>query len=154
MSVLDNLSKVFENLSYSRLQSFCHTSNFLAKNQFGFRKHPNSELAALSILDKILPVLEDEKYTMCVFLDYSAYFDNLSRSILYGKLERYGIHGVSLDFTKAYYENRSHYVCYDAFNSSIRSKELGVIQGSKTGPLFFDIYSCDFARLCSNDGSC
>ena len=42
---------------------------------------------------------------------------------------------------------------YDTVKSSIRCQELGVIQGSKTGPLFFDIYSSDFARMCSNDES-
>ena len=69
----------------------------------------------------------------------------VSYSILYNKLDIYGIRGVSLDFIKADYENRSHYVCYDAVKSSIRSQELGVIQGSKTSPLFFDIYFTDFA---------
>ena len=64
---------------------------------------------------------------MCVLHDYSACFDTSSRSILYDKLERYGIRGVSLDFFKAYYENRSQYECYDAGKSSIRSQELGVI---------------------------
>ena len=49
VSVLNNLSKVFENLLYNRLQSFCHASDFLAKNQFGFRKHCNTEFV-LSIL--------------------------------------------------------------------------------------------------------
>ena len=37
VSVLSNFSKVFENLIYNRLQSFRQTSNFLEKNQFGFR---------------------------------------------------------------------------------------------------------------------
>ena len=65
------------------------------------------------------------------FLDYSAYFNTLSCSILYDKLEIYGTRGLSLDFIKAYYENRSQCVCYDAVKSSISSQELGVIQGSK-----------------------
>ena len=60
---------------------------------------------------------------------------------------------MSLDFIKPHYGNRLQYVCYDAFKSSIRSQELGVIQGLKTGPFFFDINSSDFARMCSNDES-
>ena len=78
VSVLNNLSKVFENLLYNRLQSFCHASNFLAKNQFGFRKHRSTELAGLSLLDKVLSALEDIKYAIYVFLVYSACFDTLS----------------------------------------------------------------------------
>ena len=64
VSVLYNLSKVFENLLYIRLQSFCHASSFHAKNQFDFRKDRNTELAALSLLDKVLPALEDKKYAI------------------------------------------------------------------------------------------
>ena len=79
------------------------------------------------------------------FLDYSACFNTPSLSILYDKLELYGIRWVSLDFIKAYNENRSQYVYFDAVKSSIRCQELGVIQGSKTSPLFFDIYSSVFA---------
>ena len=77
-----DLSKVFENLLYNRLQNFCHASNFLAKNQFGFEKHYSTELPALSLLDKILPALDDKKYAICDFLEYSACFDTLCRSIL------------------------------------------------------------------------
>ena len=94
-----------------------------------------------------------EKICFMCFLGYAACFDTLSRSILYDKLEGYGIREVSLEFIKAYFANRSEYVCYDAGISSIRFQELGVIQGSKTGLLFFDIYSIDFSRMCSNDGS-
>ena len=38
-------------------------------------------------------------------------------------------------------------------NAFIGCQELGVIQGSITGPLLFDIYSSDFARMCSSDES-
>ena len=129
------LSKVPEILICNHLQSFCQTSNFLAKNQLDFRKKRNTELAALTSTDKLLPALEEKQYDICAFLDYSVCFDTLSRSILYDKLERYGIRGISLDFIKAYFANRSQYVYYDTVKSSIRCQELGVIQGSNTGPL-------------------
>ena len=94
VSGLSNLNKVFGNIIDNSLQNFCQTSNFLAHNHFGFRKNRKTELAALSLLDILIPVLECEKYATCVFLDYSACFDTLSRSVLFDKLERYGIRGV------------------------------------------------------------
>jgi len=69
ISVLCNLSKIFENLIYERIQKFCQSSNFLAENQFGFRKNRNTELAAFNLMDKLLHALEDQKYAICVFLD-------------------------------------------------------------------------------------
>ena len=56
-------------------------------------------------------------------------------------------------FIKAYFANTSQLVCYDPVKSTIRCQDTGVIQGSKTGPLFSDMYSSDFARMCSNDES-
>ena len=78
VSVLSKFSKVFENLIYNRIQSFCQTSNFLAKNQFSFRKNRKTELAALSLMDKLLPAFGEKNYVICVILDYSACFDTLS----------------------------------------------------------------------------
>ena len=98
MSVLINLSKIFESLLYNHLQSVCHAPNFLAKKQFGYRKHRNTFLVALSLIDKVLPAFEDKKYERYVFLDYSANFDTLSRLILCDQLERFGILGVNYDF--------------------------------------------------------
>ena len=60
---------------------------------------------------------------------------------------------MSLDFIKANYEKGLQYVRCGAVKSSIKSQEPGVIQGSNTEPLFFDINSSDFARMCSNDES-
>ena len=82
------------------------------------------------------------------FLEYSARFDTLSRSILYYKLERYDRRGISLVLIKACFTNKSHYVRRDVAKSSTRCQEVKVIQGSKIG-IFFDTYSSYFARFCT-----
>ena len=37
---------------------------------------------------------------------------------------------------------------YSGKVSSLRCQNLGVVQGSKTGPLYYDIYTSDFDNLC------
>ena len=44
-------------------------------------------------------------------------------------------------------------MCYVVVKVFNRFKELGVVKGSKTGPMFFDINSSDVARMCSEDKS-
>ena len=44
-------------------------------------------------------------------------------------------------------------MCYNAVKSCMKSQDLGVIQGSKIGPVFFYIYSSDFSSMCSRDES-
>ena len=114
-------------------------------------KNRNTELAALSLIDKVLPAMEEKKYAICIFLDYRACFDTISRDILYEKLERYGIRGLALKFIKSYFCNRKQYVLFNSCKSDVMVQNLGVVQGSKCGPLFFDIYSNEFSTLCSDD---
>ena len=151
ISVQCNLGKIFENMFYSRIQYFFHKFSPLSNQQFGFRQNRNTELATLELLDKVLPAIENKSYAICVFLDYKACFDTISRPILFEKLERYGVRGVALDLIKSYYRDRKQYVAYGSSKSETMLQELGVIQGSKCGPLFFDIYSSEFSILCNND---
>ena len=127
---------------------------FLPKINLVSEKKLNTELAALTLLDKLLPAVEEKQYAIWVFLDYLfvsthsfvQYFMINWIVIAYVEL-------VSLDFIKANFADKSQYVYYDTFKSSIRRQDSGIIQGSKTGPLFFDTYCSDFARMCPNDES-
>ena len=42
-------------------------------------------------------------------------------------------------------------MCYDSVKSCVKNQDLGVIQDLKLGPFFFNICSCDFAKMCSRD---
>jgi len=123
----------------------------LSQNQFGFRKGRNTELAAMKLINRVMPALTNKLYAVVVFLDFSACFDTIDRDILFEKLHRYGIRGVGLDFIKSYFENRSQYVHVNGNKSNNVFQNLGVIQGSKCGPTFFDIYSNDINELCKDD---
>lgn len=151
ISILLNFNKVFESLLHTRILSFFNSNMLLSNNQYGFRKGMNTELAVFNLISKVLPAIENKKFCISVFLDYSACFDTLSRPILFEKLYRYGVRGGALDLLKSYFSNRNQYVVYGNSKSECSQQQLGVIQGSKTGPLFFDIYSNDFNFLCTND---
>ena len=150
---LCNINKLFESILHARLTNYFASFELLAENQFGFRKDRNTELAIFELLNKLLPAIEAKKYAVCVFLDYSACFDTLSRDVLYDKLDKYGIRGNTLNLFKSYFSDRLQYVNYEEVSSYKRYQNLGVIQGSKLGPLFFDVYSSDFCELCRNDNS-
>ena len=91
----------------------------LSENQYGFRKNRSTELAIFSLIDRILPAIENKIYAVCVFLDYSTCFDTLSRDILISKLYRYGVRGLPLDLIKSYFADRKQYVNYKDAKSSM-----------------------------------
>ena len=151
ISILKNIGKIFESLIHSRLKSFFESLNLFSKNQFGYRKERNTEMAALKFIERVTPVLSSKSFAICVFLDLSAAFDTVSRPLLLAKLYRYGVRGVVLKFLESYFSKRMQYTEFRQNTSGLLRQELGVVQGSRTGPLFFDIYSNDINRLC-NDG--
>ena len=55
ISVLSNLSKIFETLIYNRIKSIFQSHDLLSNKQFGFRERSNTELASLHIINKIMP---------------------------------------------------------------------------------------------------
>ena len=116
--------------------------------QYGFGSGRNTELACLSLIDRILPAIVNKTYAICIFLDFSACFDTISRPILADKLIRYGIQDDDQRFIKSYFSGRSQCVKYKDAISATKSQDIGVIQGSQNGPLFFDIYANDFSEIC------
>ena len=68
-------------------------------------------------------------------------------------MERYDTRSKSLNFIIWDFSNWSQFVYFDSVKSFIKNQHLGVIQGSKTGPLFFDKYSSDLISVCSRDES-
>ena len=151
ISVLPNLSKVFDSIIYKRVKSFFEINGLLNPDQFGFRSQRNTELAIFTLLERIIPSFQNPSFSIVVFLDFSACFDTVHRGNLLQKLERYGIRDIELSLISSYFENRNQCVIYNGSTSSNRYQNIGTIQGSKTGPLYFDIYSGDLAKLCFED---
>ena len=67
------------------------------------------------------------------------------------KLDSYGIRGREHDLISDYFSDRRQQVVYESSLSCICDRSLGVVQGSKCGPLYYDIYSSDLAKLCFED---
>ena len=142
---MPNISKIFETLMNSRLKSYFFSNDLLSENQFGFRAGKNTELATLNLVHRLLPALKDKLYGIAIFLDFTACFDTLDRDLLTQKILKYGIDGNPLNFIKSYFCDRKFHVAYKGKNSMEFNQNFGVVQGSKNGPLLYDIYSNDLS---------
>lgn len=102
----------------------------------------------MELINKAFPAIEHKKYSVCVFLDYKACFDTMCRFSLLKKLHRYGVRGPALKLFSSYFENREQLVDFRSGRSDVLPQDLGTVQGSKCGPLLFDIYSSEFSSVC------
>ena len=147
ISILSPFTKLFEKVIFDRLNSFFINNSLFSDQQFGFIKGKGTQDAIVNFLFDVNKAINEKKYTLAVFLDFSKAFDLVVHNILLAKLERYGIRGITLAFFKSYLHNRKQYVSVNGFDSEIKDITTGVPQGSSLGPLFYLIYSNDITSI-------
>ena len=113
VSVLPLLSKILERLMYNRILTFINKHDILYRYHFGFRQHYSTNLALITLDDKITESLQKGECVLRVFLDFSKAFDTLNHTILLDKLYLYGIRGTTLDWITNYLSNRKQYVIFN-----------------------------------------
>ena len=96
ISLVPNLSKIFEKLVYQKLALFLEKNKQLYQFQFGFRSKHSASHPLTSLTEKIPAALDKNLFACGVFIDLRKAFDTVNHNILISKLEYYGIHGIPL----------------------------------------------------------
>ena len=121
VSILPNLSKVFERCIYKQLSPYFDP--ILSKQQCGFRKGFNAQHLDQGLVFGVL------------LTDLSKAFDCLSHELLAAKLSAYGVHLSAVRFIYDYLSNRKQRTKIDNHYSSWRDLIFEVPKGSILGPL-------------------
>ena len=140
ISVISNLSKIFERCLKERVINFVAKNNILSKSQFGFMESRSTTDAIYELIREVVDNMNRGRKNIAVFLDLAKAFDTVSHPILLETLERYGMRGIVLDVFKSYLMGRTQYVKVGKSLSEPKQIKMGVPQGTVLGPILFNLY--------------
>ena len=104
ISILPNLSKVYERLIYNQIYRYFQT--IFSKFQCGFRKGFNAQHCLLAMVEKWRQTLDGGGETGAVLADLSKPFDCINHNLLIAELNVYGFEKQSINFIYSYLTKR------------------------------------------------
>ena len=146
VSILSNLSKIYEKLMYNQLYEYF--DNILFPSQCGFRKGYSAQHYLLVMVEKFKEPIDRGNVFGALLTDLSKAFDCINHRLLIAKLYNYGVSPFSINMIFSYLHNRAHQT---KINECFRERsriEHDVPQGSILGPLLFNIDLIDLFYKC------
>ena len=67
ISLLNNISKIFEKVIHQQLNSYLLKNNLLYGSQYGFRSNHSTKLAALELVDRISGAMDSGQVPPAIF---------------------------------------------------------------------------------------
>ena len=131
------LGKVVETVVRNKF--LVHLDKILPENMYGFRKSKSTQDAVTHLTDRIFELKAAGKKVAILALDASAAFDCLSHDVILTSMQILGIGPKMIEWTKNFIKGSTQFVEINGHRSKEYSSPVGVRQGRRISPDFFNI---------------
>ena len=94
-ALLSNIDKILEKLMHKRLSNFLEKNKLIYSLQFGFKQNYSTSYALIHHIKTIKQSIDQGLFSCGIFFDLQKAFDTVDHGILPGKLDHYGIRGIT-----------------------------------------------------------
>ena len=149
---MSNILKLYQSILNSRLIDFLEKKNYFHDEQHGFRKMRSIEDCHMLLKE----IVNSYKYKKgprggtagprplyMAFLDMRKAFDRVPRQVLFQKLRKAGVSEHFLDIIKDQFSNIKGRFRLEGRQTDTFDIKGGVVQGSRLGPILFDVFLND-----------
>ena len=141
VSLLPQVSKIYERLIYKRINSYM--CDKLSKYITDFRKCHGKQHSLLVTLEKWKKALDKGENICIIFLNLSKAFDSINYDLLLAKLKAYGYSENALKLRCSYLKYQRQAVQINNRFSSYKKVQAGMPQGFIDRPLLFKLFIND-----------
>lgn len=155
IALLCCIAKLLAFLLSVRLKIWASLHDFWSPFQSGFReKHSTIDNIFVIYSAYVCNVQRSSKPLYCAYIDFRKCFDSLDRSLIWKKLQSYGLSTQMLTMLKAMFSEVQ--ACVKSGSNKITEHfdcPFGVRQGCVLSPLIFIMYVNDLARYLKENGA-
>ncbi|UYV61268.1 hypothetical protein LAZ67_1004169 [Cordylochernes scorpioides] len=139
ITLLSAFSKIFESLLCHRLSHLLENNNLLHPLQLGFRRGKSPTDALFNLKTQISDAKTRLQCCLLINLDIKSAFDHLWHPVLISRLSNIGLSPSFISIFSSFLNNRQVTLEYRGF-SCTTSPKRGCAQGSKSGPILWNIF--------------
>ena len=142
ISLLPNISKIFESHLNNSITDFCHRNKIIPNQQFGFRHLHSTTHAINNLISDSMSLLNKHFHVAAYLIDLEKAFDSVWLKGLFYILTTYKFPAYLIRLLHNMLQNRSFItVSHSAKSSRTFKIEEGLQQGTVNSPLLFNIFN-------------